>query len=975
MRKNLNKHVTKATAAILSAAMIMSAVPQVDSYATEASPVVEADEAINESVQDAAGTEEVVSAELDKYEEAEEALDAAEGTTTDNESVVEDGKEVYTNAADAAANSALSDVTTVVTDAEGETEISYDDVVENEEAANEALDEAEENLANAEDSEIDAAEAVEDMNEALDEVTEAVEEINDAAEDASEAADEAAQAAQDAAEAETKEEAQTAVDTAADAVEKAEAAQAQAQQKYDEAKVELENAEAAAAVAKEALEAAQASLDMTAEELEAARIAADEAVAYAEALKEQVDADYAALQASKEAALAASEARMKETATNVVIKPYDVPEGANFGTESAGGTYWDDSLDYFQKYIQYVFDEEANVSYAWVKQGADYAQNNYYQVSYTDENGETVTKYFNYHVIDTDGNISVYEKELHITPGVEGQEGSDAEYAFTVENGTDEAGNSIVTKYEDVQSETDIVFDIVDENGTTTGKIVKDENSELVSEVDDFGVYESTLQHNQSATKDETTVQTTYQNGTVTIVDEYGTKDITVESVSCARNKDVKRQVENYLEDYSTEDGYFVTITYKNMFGREETITVSDMNFWKGLWSSVSSWAGSGYKVHLNQTVTDESNVVRSHEEAAVIATTTATITTTTTHTSGNDGYQDTWGWKKNRFGIKYWTIVTDAETNAMTAAQAEKARLEAQGYTNVKYEIHKSKMFDGNLGYSYTITYDEVKASSQVVNTQTYTATEYKYNCVKEAVPAIDPIPEQRYWTEQLDTTNDEMIKNAIETVLAQLEEMEQKQADAQVALDAALKAQEDVIKAQEEVAKLSVDTAEYDEAVLKLEEAQQTYADAETTLEQINKDVEEAQQAYADAAEELGRFVEVPSTPSENPAPVENVPAQNANVMIIDETPVPLAATPVTPATPDANDEGEVLGANRTPVATSEGAEVVAPEAEGEVLGERRAPQTGDNANATGWFIVMGAAIAGLLGFSFAKKKKEAK
>ena len=77
------------------------------------------------------------------------------------------------------------------------------------------------------------------------------------------------------------------------------------------------------------------------------------------------------------------------------------------------------------------------------------------------------------------------------------------------------------------------------------------------------------------------------------------------------------------------------------------------------------------------------------------------------------------------KVGVSYYAISKHREENYFFNQRF-------QGYTNVKYEIHKSKMFDGNLGYSYTITYDEVKASSQVVNTQTYTATEYKYNCVK---------------------------------------------------------------------------------------------------------------------------------------------------------------------------------------------------------------------------------------------------
>ena len=72
------------------------------------------------------------------------------------------------------------------------------------------------------------------------------------------------------------------------------------------------------------------------------------------------------------------------------------------------------------------------------------------------------------------------------------------------------------------------------------------------------------------------------------------------------------------------------------------------------------------------------------------------------------------------------------------------------------------------------------------------------------------------------------------------------------------------------------------------------------------------------------------------------------------ITDVPVPLADTP---------EEGEVLGARRSPVVPEQG----------EVLGERRAPQTGDMAETNMWLTVLFGAAAGLGTWAFLKKRDE--
>ena len=113
---------------------------------------------------------------------------------------------------------------------------------------------------------------------------------------------------------------------------------------------------------------------------------------------------------------------------------------------------------------------------------------------------------------------------------------------------------------------------------------------------------------------------------------------------------------------------------------------------------------------------------------------------------------------------------------------------------------------------------------------------------------------------------------------------------------------------------------------------------------------------------------------TPNEEPTPTPTEEPEVTPTVTITDTPTPTGATP-TPTTTvtitdipvplaDTPEEGEVLGARRTPTP-------VVPE-QGEVLGERRAPQTGDMAEINMWLTLLFGAAAGLGTWAFLKKRE---
>ena len=109
---------------------------------------------------------------------------------------------------------------------------------------------------------------------------------------------------------------------------------------------------------------------------------------------------------------------------------------------------------------------------------------------------------------------------------------------------------------------------------------------------------------------------------------------------------------------------------------------------------------------------------------------------------------------------------------------------------------------------------------------------------------------------------------------------------------------------------------------------------------------------------------------TPNEEPTPTPTEEPEVTPTVTITDTPTPTPTTTVTITDipvplADTPEEGEVLGARRTPTP-------VVPE-QGEVLGERRAPQTGDMAEINMWLTLLFGAAAGLGTWAFLKKREE--
>ena len=699
MKKNLlNKHVVKAISLGLSAVMLTT---PMQAMAAEGEDTTPADPA------------EVDVKEGSKYETAEDLVEDAQGSTKDNAIVLEEpatlpsGDVVTTvpNASDAANAEELEDVTTEV--GEDKEPVTYDDVVNDENTANSKLKDAEAGLIKTDAEEAAEAQDIADANTITEkiEVNNAV--ITDASKEASDAADKAAEAAEEAANATTKEEAQAAVDKAAQAVAAAETAQEKAQAAYDENVDKLAEAENELASAKANLDAATNSLNATkkdVEEAEAAVIAAEEKAA---ALKAEVDASAEELASTKDARLKAAYEKMKTTAAAANLKDYNVytkiDAGADadnngvdddytreFGKESASMDFWNDSLEYFKLYIQYVYGDDA--TYAWTKTGPNYAKENVYAVTYTEMNEDGVeveiTKYFNYHLADTTGEISIYEKQIGTDIIIHTTTETSSEDALSIAN-ADEDGNVTYTKYDDVKKDTDIVVSASkDENDKDTSILVKDDNSKQTGSVDDLAEYKKSLDKNQNA-EVTSEIETTYEIGEITVVDSYNQKQQYSETLSDFEDKDdFKSQVES-----AVNAGKVVKINWNGIFDDYE-VDASNVSEFVIRVNTLANLVGLGLEVDVYDMVDDLSSPNETHTEQGIIAKTTAKVTTTTNKKETNDGYFGS-------FEKRKWV---SAEDKARRDAKAHQARLIAAGNSNVEYHIHSAGLYHGHDGEYYTI-------------------------------------------------------------------------------------------------------------------------------------------------------------------------------------------------------------------------------------------------------------------------------
>ena len=848
MKKDLiNKKVVRAISLGLSAVMLTTPMTALAAEGEEVEPVVPTEE-IDTVATDAQVAEDAIQDAQDSTKDGIIVLD--EAATLPSGTVVN----TVPDADDAAGAKELEGVTATV---DGET-VDYTDVAADETAANEALTDAEVELIKTDASEAAAEVDVTEANDIIEDIEENNDVITDANQKAEEAAEAAVKAAEEADAAVTEAEALEAVDKAEQAVADAEAAQAEAQAAYDENLIKLGEAQAELDAAKANLEAAQNSLTASEEDIVAAEAAVKAAEEKADALKAEVDKEADILSKSQDAALKAAYEKMMaiKNVTNLYDGDSFDSDGVDdefidrFGSESAGSGYWDAADDYFELYLKCVYGDKYRGG-EWTRKnelnnGLNYLalRDNVFTVRYIDDDGNEATALYNYHTADKDGNISIYEKEI-ATKTVEAvTEEQTVNVGLSIKN-----EDNTYTTYEQTKKDTDVVVSVEkDEEGNDTAILVKDDNSQQTANVDDLANYQASLGKNQNATV-VSEATTTYEIGEVTVVDSYEKKPEKEKTVS---DFDSQRDFRNQV-DTAVSEGKVVEISWNGLFGTY-TIDANDVNWFTLFVDDFADIIGRGLKVDVYNMVDDTSKPKDTHTEQGIIAKTTAQVTTTTTEKSTIDGFEDTWELK----GI-FPVCTASAYDNAKAAAEAHKAQLEAQGYTDVSYKVYHLSLVDDKEGAYYTINYTSSLTETKAIATEAYTATSYVNNSYTKVVE-IEPEKEVEYWTERKNTTKDEYVKAAIDGVTQKLNAMKEKQDAAAIALLAAQEAKKDVEAAKAALELVNVEDQAYQAALARYNEASTAFDKAKDSLDTIEGEVKEAQEAYEKAAAELGRFVQTP-------------------------------------------------------------------------------------------------------------------
>ncbi len=384
----------------------------------------------------------------------------------------------------------------------------------------------------------------------------------------------------------------------------AKALEAQADTAADNAEsAELkENAEGFVGEAKECLTNANSILEQ-------AKTARDNALAaVVDEMDEDVSAEQGALNEANEAltkyesekqkyiALLDAYNAMKAEAKKCTITPYSGND-TKYGKEEArldGKTYqpyWDAAQKFFKLCLEFLYGDNADFSISdknpesrttGMPKGTNkttYA--NYWEVTYT-KNGKTVTKDFNYHTLNAEGDIYIVEKTWHpaveVSPAVSAK---DAVWAYLNTNKENYEDNKASAKDEIVLDDTDNTADPAKYIATSVFDI-KSDSYKYVKE----GSEKTNIEH-----------------VTVDVVDSY---------------YKVKEQKYGYWERWNYISGYDavddikdwmgsqaynsvkVTYTEKHLFGddEEKELTLKDMSGWsfffKELWALLS---GSEFNV------------------------------------------------------------------------------------------------------------------------------------------------------------------------------------------------------------------------------------------------------------------------------------------------------------------------------------------------------------------------------------------
>ena len=631
-----------------------------------------------------------------------------------------------------------------------------------------------------------------------------------------------------------------------------------------------------------------------------------------------------------------------------------------------GQKYWDATKimnEYLIRYAlaeneDYILNDESFGK--WYVDGTGGFENDNYvsvtmQQAVKDENGEyvldesgnktyeEVTKYFNYHKEDKtvatgndkDKNIYVVEKNEETGTKTVTDEEAYTEYWLEnaegnrLESVTDEEGNVtshkiVTTDSEGNKSETEVSGEIV------TVKKGEDANSQAVlddtvfeNRVSESDVLKQTSvgdSKNGSVTTKEVvegSESTSYEYTTVTVVDEYGTKNVERDSEEIYYKSDA----ENYISRAFQTENTVVTIKFdKEIDGKlfhstEYSFTYNSREEFEANFSKDVEGLKKGvlwtYDITVYDVVTDYDNVIRSHEAEAVIATTTADIKATTdsvqTVVTKADGSKIT-GDKKSSVSSADDNVrnkLVDSYKNQYPGytvmmgsynewnGKGSFTLTSADGLTVVEVSYDIDTKIAGFGKFKSSVSYSEKKAvtskgsseatEKQVLSQNVYLADVYTNGSTDHE--AVTHEEEYKYWRESEEALIKESSVDFTEynNYTTAKKEAEEKAAQAQSLYEKLLAALNNVkeLKAAEDVNATELEAAKADVAELRA-----AYGKAAEAAKTAEENAKTAREAADRAALYAANWVEpvVPSAPAG--------PAEETETVVIEEEIIPLAA-----------------------------------------------------------------------------------
>ncbi len=556
-QKLVNKHIIRAISLGLTA--VMASTP-VTALAAELEQLPEEEKKEEESTQNQSEFAQAAEVVQEQLKEAENSLVGENAVIIDDteEKVVlpsteEAIEDTVPSALTAAGEEALKEDSATLTDEEGNSyEVDYrismenPSVQENVGTANTEINKANIALDNTVVLEEAANTKTEILTKEVEKAEEELKKVEDANEEVKQAEEEL-KAAVDTAnslvnkEEVTKEETDTAIENIQNAVDTVEKAEETAKTEVEEAQAQLDNAQREADAAKAMYENAKKSLASSKEEVTKAYEEMVKAEEKAEALKAEVDEkekDYAKALELKRLYEQMKEVASKENPNSDYITEESKEEfSSDFGREKASPEYWSASFEYFEAYLDYVYGAEKDYKASWTTQGEHFAKNNVYEVSFTDENGSTVTKYFNYHLNNKEGDISIYEKKSEIVYGDEQYRPKESDVIVNADNGS---------------------------------YVIKNDDSKLLEETDYLTGLKNSFYHNEKLTLDESSLYKEYTLKDILVADPNGdqTRDVKEETVI-----ETQQNLENLVDSLS--ESQYIQLTYTYLGSSPMTVEVN----------------------------------------------------------------------------------------------------------------------------------------------------------------------------------------------------------------------------------------------------------------------------------------------------------------------------------------------------------------------------------------------------------------